>query len=97
MKKTMQPKNSRQGAMEINRKLHKKQDWEGRYLWRAYVCGIGMAGLVEHEMTEEVEKLESFVQDSSDFLRKIKGMKLEADEFMFCSVPRDGGKKSDEE
>ena len=105
MRKEMQPKNTRQGQMKINRKLHKPLNEEGRYPWRAYMSGIGtttesIAGLVEHELNDGVEKLPSYVEDTSDFLRRIEGLKLEEDEFLFTmdveklypSVPREGGR-----
>jgi hypothetical protein len=104
MRRTMAPKNSRQGVLKLNRKIHKKVDGEGRYPWRAYVSGIGtateaVAGLVEHEMSHGVEALGSYVRDSANFFRKNKGMKLGTGEFMFSldvvalypSVPRQGG------
>jgi hypothetical protein len=107
MRKAMQPKNSRQGVMKINRKIHKGVSQGGRYPWRAYVSGIGtaaetVAGLVEHEMKEGVKGLESYVEDSSDFLQKIEGIELGSDEFMFTmdvvalypSVPREGGREA---
>lgn len=106
MRRTMQPKNSRQGALKLNRKMHTNLNGDGNP-WRAYVSGIGTAtqsvtGLMEHEMMEEVEKLKSYVKDSSDFLIKVEGMRMEADEFFFSvdvvqlypSVPRQGGEEA---
>jgi hypothetical protein len=60
-------------GMKLNRKIHKQLNHNGRYQWRAYVSGIGtatesVAGLVEHEMKEGVQTLESYVEDSADFL-----------------------------
>ena len=67
-----------------------------------YISGIGtptegVAGLVEEELKEGVEKQASYVQDTADFLRRLRELrKLEEDEFMFVmdvvalypSVPR---------
>jgi hypothetical protein len=71
------------------------------------MSGIGtatesIAGIVEHEMMEGVKQLESCIEDLLDFLRKIEGLILERDEFMFCmdvvalypSVPKERGKET---
>lgn len=96
------------GTLKLNRKLHKEKNENGRYPWRAYVSGIGtategVAGLVEWELTEGVKAQPSFVEDSADFIRKLRGWRpLEEDEFMFTvdvvnmypSIPRVQGREA---
>jgi hypothetical protein len=93
--------------MKLNRKIHKPRNEDGRYPWRAYVSGIGtatesVAGLVEFELNEGVKKLDSYVEDSSHFLRLIEDLRLAPDKFMYTmdvvklypSVPREGGREA---
>ena len=61
MRDYMAAKNSRAGTMKINRKVHKKVKQHGRHPTRVYISGIGtptegIAGLVEEERKEGVEK-----------------------------------------
>jgi hypothetical protein len=85
----LQNRHPKAGTLKLNRKLHKERNEEGRYPWRAYVSGIGtptegVAGLVEWELTEGVKAQASFVEDSADFIRKLRGWpQMEEDEFIF--------------
>ena len=89
--------------MQGNPKLHK----EGHPL-RVIVSGRGhategIAELAEQELGAHVEGQPSFVKDTTDFINKIKGVKLpvssETEPLLFCmdvsklypSVPRDEG------
>ena len=74
MRDYMTAKNTKAGVMKLNRKVHKKVKGNGRHPARVYVSGIGtptegIAGLVEEELKEGVEKQESYIQDSADFLQ----------------------------
>ena len=55
MREHLSAKNTREGAMKINRKVHKKVKENGRHPTRVYISGIGtptegIAGLVEEEL-----------------------------------------------
>ena len=82
-------KNTKAGTMKINRKVHKKVKGNGRHPTRVYVSGIGtptegIAGLVEEELKEGVERQDSYVQDTADFLRRLQQVgRLQEDEFLF--------------
>ena len=72
MRDYLSAKNTKEGIMKINRKVHKKEGKNGRFPTRVYISGIGtptegVAGLVEEELREGVEAQESFVQDTADF------------------------------
>ena len=111
MREFMSAKNKREGVMKINRKVHKKVKENGRHPTRVYISGIGtptegIAGLVEAELQEGVEKQKSYVQDTADFLRRLERVgKLNDNEFMFTmdvvalypSVPREQTRKAMEE
>ena len=90
MREFMSAKNTKEGVMKINRKVHEKVKGTGHHPTRVYISGIGtptegIAGLVEKELREEVEKQESYVQDTADFLRRMEGLgQLEEDKFMFA-------------
>ena len=67
MREFMTAKNTKGGTMKINRKVHKKVKKNGRHPTRVYVAGIGtptegVAGLVEEELKEGVEKQESYIR-----------------------------------
>ena len=89
MREYMAAKNTKAGTMKINRKVHKKVKKNGRHPTRVYVSGIGtptegIAGLVEEELKEGVEKQDSYIQDTADFLRKLREVGgLAADEWLF--------------
>ena len=89
MREFMAAKNTKAGTMKINRKVHKKAKQNGRHPTRVYVSGIGtptegIAGLVEEELKEGVEKQESYIQDTADFLRKLREVgRLAEDEWLF--------------
>ena len=73
MREFMSAKNTKEGIMKINRKVHKKVKGTGRHPTRVYVSGIGtptegIAGLVEAELQEGVENQPSYIQDTADFL-----------------------------
>ena len=77
MREFMTAKNTKAGTMKINRKVHKKVKQNGRHPTRVYVSGIGtptegIAGLVEEELKEGVEKQDSYIQDSG-FSEETKG------------------------
>ena len=98
----MSAKNKKEGIMKINRKVHKEVKSNGRHPTRVYISGIGtptegIAGLVEAELQEGVERQDSYIQDTADFLRRMEGVeRIEEEEFMFTmdvvalypSVPR---------
>ena len=75
--------------MKVNRKVHKKIRKNGRHPTRVYVSGIGtptegIAGLVEEELKEGVEKQDSYIQDTADFLRKLREVgRLANNEWLF--------------
>ena len=108
MRENLSAKNTKPGVMKINRKVHKKIKGNGRHPTRVYISGIGtptegVAGLVEEELKEGVEKQASYVQDTADFLRRLRELrKLEEDEFMFVmdvvalypSVPRERAREA---
>ena len=108
MREFMSAKNKKEGTMKINRKVHKKTKENGRHPTRVYISGIGtptegIAGLVETELQEGVEKQKSYVQDTADFLRRLEEVQeLQKDEFMFTmdvvalypSVPREKTKEA---
>ena len=108
MREYMSAKNKKEGMMKINRKVHKKVKGNGRHPTRVYISGIGtptegVAGLVEAELQEGVEKQKLYIQDTADFLRRLEGVKrLESDEFMFTmdivalypSIPREKTKEA---
>ena len=57
MRENLSAKNTREGVMKINRKVHKKEKANGRHPTRVYISGIGtptegIAGLVE-ELKED--------------------------------------------
>ena len=85
--------------MKINRKVRKKVKQNGRHPTRVYVSGIGtpiegIAGLVEEELKEGVEKQESYIQDTADFLRKLREIgRLEKNEWLFTMDIPNGAKK----
>ena len=89
MREYLSAKNTKAGMMKINRKVHKKLKKNGRHPTQVYVSGIGtptegIAGLVEEELKEGVEKQESYIQDTADFLRKLREVgTLEEDEWLF--------------
>jgi hypothetical protein len=65
-------KNMHEGRMKVNRKVHKQLGKNGRHPTRVYISGIvtpteRIAGLVEKELEEGVEALDSYVQDKADF------------------------------
>ena len=67
MREYMTAKNTKAGTMKINRKVHKKLKKNGRHPTRVYVSGIGtptegIAGLVEEELKEGVERQDSYIQ-----------------------------------
>ena len=108
MREHLSAKNTKEGTMKINRKVHKKVKGSGRHPTRVYISGIGtptegIAGLVEEELKEGVEAQNSYVQDTADFLRKLEGVgRLEKDDFMFVmdvvalypSVPREKAREA---
>ena len=89
MREFMSAKNKREGVMKINRKVHKKTKKNGRHPTRVYISGIGtptegVAGLVEAELQEGVERQQSYIQETADFLRRMVEVgKLEEGMFMF--------------
>ena len=89
MREYMTAKNTKAGTMKINRKVHKNVKQNGRHPTRVYVSGIGtptegIAGLVEEELKEGVEKQESYIQDTADFLRILREVgQLKEDEWLF--------------
>ena len=89
MREFMTAKNTKEGVMKINRKVHKKLGKNGRHPTRVYISGIGtptegIAGLVEEELREGVEEQESYIQDTADFMRKLGQVgRLEEDEWLF--------------
>ena len=108
MRENLSAKNTKEGIMKINRKVHKKVKGSGRHPTRVYISGIGtptegIAGLVEEELKEGVEAQASYIQDTADFLRKLREVgRLEEDEFMFVmdvvalypSVPREKAREA---
>ena len=108
MRDNLSAKNTKEGTMKINRKVHKKLKGNGRHPTRVYISGIGtptegIAGLVEEELKEGVESQRSYVQDTADFLRKLGEIEfLREDEFMFVmdvvalypSVPREKAREA---
>ena len=108
MRENLSAKNTKEGVMKINRKVHKKVKENGRHPTRVYISGIGtptegIAGLVEEELREGVEGQRSFVQDTADFLRKLEEVgRLEEGDFMFVmdvvalypSVPRERAREA---
>ena len=89
MREFMTAKNTKAGTMKVNRKVHKKVKKNGRHPTRVYVSGIGtptegIAGLVEEELKEGVEKQDSYIQDTADFLRKLREVgRLANNEWLF--------------
>ena len=89
MREFMTAKNTKAGTMKINRKVHKKAKQNGRHPTRVYISGIGtptegIAGLVEEELKEGVEKQDSYIQDTADFLRKLREIgQLAENEWLF--------------
>ena len=64
MRENLSAKNTGPGVMKINRKVHKKVKGSGRHPTRVYISGIGtptegVAGLVEEELKEGVERTNS--------------------------------------
>jgi vacuolar-type H+-ATPase subunit E/Vma4 len=72
----LQNRHPKAGTLKVNQKIHKDKNENDRYLWRAYVSGIGtategIAGLVEWELAG-VRAQSSFVEDSSYLLGRLK-------------------------
>ena len=98
MKRYLLPKGSTSGKVQANPKLHKQN-----HPVRTIINGRNhptekIAELVENELTEHVRSLPSFLQDTTDFLKKLNEINqpLPDNAIMFCldvkslypSVPR---------
>jgi hypothetical protein len=86
LKKYLVPKYSRSGKLKGNPKLHKPGN-----PYRHIVSGVGtaterMAEVAEKELEQFVVESESYVKDTTDFLRKIRDMRdpVPQDAILFC-------------
>ena len=86
MRRYMIPKTAKPGRLKGNPKLHKKGN-----PMRTIVSGIGtpteqMAEVAEKELEEYVRKSPSYLQDTTDFLRKLDAInrKLPKEAILFC-------------
>ena len=86
MKRYMIPKTAKPGRLKGNPKLHKKGN-----PMRTILSGIGtpteqMAEVAEKELEEYVRKSPSYLQDTTDFLRKLDAInrKLSKEAILFC-------------
>ena len=86
MRRYMIPKTAKPGRLKGNPKLHKKGN-----PMRTIVSGIGtpteqMAEVAEKELDEYVRKSPSYLQDTTDFLRKLDAInrKLPQKAALFC-------------